>query len=106
LGRGALHRAIAERLLASGGTALPWTSGPPLIRPPRPRSAAWTIGAGCASSSRPGARGGRLPELRAPPPKGCPRPVIGEVTLADEELRVTAEPGQMLLIFTAERVDE
>ena len=29
-------------------------------------------------------------------------PVVGEVTLAYEELRVTAEPGQVLLIFTAE----
>jgi hypothetical protein len=29
-------------------------------------------------------------------------PVVGEVTLAYEELAITAEPGLVLLVFTAE----
>jgi hypothetical protein len=29
-------------------------------------------------------------------------PIVGEVTLAYEELAITAEPGQVLMIYTAE----
>ena len=37
-----------------------------------------------------------------PAPSGSNHPVVGELTLAYEELAITAEPGLVLLVYTAE----
>ena len=89
------------------GTCSPRCASPSCAPRPaatRTTGACRTSSASCPPAARPSAACGRHHDVRThgAGTKRFHHPVVGELTLAYEELAITAEPGLVLLVYTAE----